>query len=388
MYMPKKDKVIYMNTKAPTATLSQGFADAAPSRVAMLWRYVPGLLLAAGIALVATQLATLPWLKERGLGALTLAIVLGMLVGNTVYPRLAAQAAQGVTFSKQKLLRLGIILYGFHLTFQDIGQVGVSGVVIDALVLSSTFGLAVLLGTRVFGLDRQTTLLIGAGSSICGAAAVMATEPVVRGRAEQVTVAVSTVVVFGTLSMFLYPALYRWSLDMGVLPMSEHAFGVFAGSTIHEVAQAVAAGAAVGTQAADTAVIAKMVRVMMLAPFLLILSSWLQRNPEAGHAPKAHNNNDGWLKRLNIPWFALGFIAVAGLNSLNLLPQTVVSTTLNLDALLLAMAMASLGLTTHASALKTAGVRPLLLASALFAWLLCGGLAINQLVPWVASLLN
>ena len=104
---------------------------------------------------------------------------------------------------KQILLRAGIILYGLRLTFQDIAGVGLHGVLLDALMLASTFGLACLLGTRLFGLDRTTTLLIGAGSSICGAAAVMATEPVVRGRAEQVAVAVSTVVVFGTLGIFL-----------------------------------------------------------------------------------------------------------------------------------------------------------------------------------------
>ena len=143
-----------------------------------------------------------------------------MIVGNTVYPRMAAVAADGVAFSKQALLRVGIVLYGLRLTFQDIANVGVAGVIIDALMLSSTFALSWWVGTRIFGLDRKTALLIGAGSSICGAAAVMATEPVVRGRAEQVTVAVSTVVVFGTLAIFLYPALYRLNAHYHLLPVS------------------------------------------------------------------------------------------------------------------------------------------------------------------------
>ena len=124
----------------------------------------------------------------HGWGMRITAIVLGILVGNTLYPRIAAGSAAGVGFSKQILLRAGIILYGLRLTFQDIAGVGLHGVLLDALMLASTFGLACLLGTRLFGLDRTTTLLIGAGSSICGAAAVMATEPVVRGRAEQVAV--------------------------------------------------------------------------------------------------------------------------------------------------------------------------------------------------------
>ena len=120
-------------------------------------------------------------------------------------------------------------------------------------------------------------MLIGAGSSICGAAAVMAAEPVVRGRADQVTVAVSTVVVFGTIAIFLYPVLYHLNV-FGI--SSPAAYGLFAGSTIHEVAQVVAAGRAIGEQAAATAVITKMVRVMLLAPFLLGLSVYLSRESQ------------------------------------------------------------------------------------------------------------
>ena len=165
-------------------------------------------------------LGQIDWLQEHGLSALTLAIVLGMLVGNTVYPRIAAVSGPGVNLSKQNLLRLGIVLYGLRLTVQDIGHVGLAGVAVDALVLSSTFLLACWIGTRWLGLDRQSAMLIGAGSSICGAAAVMAAEPVVKARAEQVTVAVATVVVFGTLSIFLYPVLFQLNQQWGVIPWS------------------------------------------------------------------------------------------------------------------------------------------------------------------------
>ncbi len=340
---------------------------------------LPGLALAGALAAAAIALGRLGWLQHNGISALTIAIVLGMLVGNTAYAHIAPASAAGVTFSKQTLLRLGIILYGLRLTFQDIGHVGLAGVLIDALVLSSTFALAWFLGTRVFGLDRKTAMLIGAGSSICGAAAVMAAEPVVRGRAEQVTVAVSTVVVFGTLAIFLYPVLYHLNAQYQLVTMSPTAYGIFAGSTIHEVAQVVAAGNAVGIDAGNTAVIAKMVRVMMLAPFLIVLSAYLSRakDPSAAHAtPDADGARDK-PGRIVIPWFALGFVAVAGLNSLALLPQQVVSTAIDIDTVLLAMAMAALGLTTHVSAIRHAGVKPLALAALLFAWLIGGGLAIN-----------
>jgi uncharacterized integral membrane protein (TIGR00698 family) len=221
-------------------------------------------------------------------------------------------------------------------------------------------------------------MLIGAGSSICGAAAVMAAEPVIGGRAEQVTVAVSTVVVFGTLAIFLYPALYALGTHIPGWGLSSTAYGIYAGSTIHEVAQVVAAGRAVAESAANTAVITKMVRVMMLAPFLIGLSAYLSRHPEErADAACAERAVQG---PIVIPWFALGFVAVACVNSLALLPKAFASAALDVDTLFLAMAMAALGVTTHVSAIRAAGVRPLALAAVLFGWLIAGGFAINVLV--------
>jgi uncharacterized integral membrane protein (TIGR00698 family) len=218
--------------------------------------------LSAALAAVAMVLGGYGWLQAHGISALTLAIVLGLLVGNSVYPRIATSSCDGVRFSKQILLRAGVILYGLRLTLTDIGHVGLVGVLIDAVVILSTFSLACLIGTRLLGLDRKTAMLIGAGSAICGAAAVMATEPVVRGRADQVTVAISTVVLFGTVAIFLYPLLYTLNVHWLLLPAGANAFGIYAGSTIHEVAQVVAAGRSVGTDTANTAVITKLVRVM------------------------------------------------------------------------------------------------------------------------------
>lgn len=350
--------------------------------MARLLGFAPGVILSAGLAVLSIGLAQAGWLQANGISALTLAIVLGIAVGNSVYPRIAPGSAAGVNFSKQTLLRLGVVLYGIRLTFQDIRHVGFAGVLIDTVVVCSTFALAWLLGTRLFGLDRRTAMLIGAGSSICGAAAVMATEPVVRGRPDQVTVAVSTVVVFGTLAIFLYPALYHLNSSYHLLGSdSPAAYGLFAGSTIHEVAQVVAAGRAIGDQAAATAVITKMVRVMLLAPFLLALSVYLSREKQPDHAPDAAQAK----LRISIPWFAVGFIAVTGLNSLVVMPAHLTAITTGFDTFVLAMAMAALGLTTHVSAIRSAGVRPLTLAAVLFTWLVAGGIAINV---GVTALLN
>jgi uncharacterized integral membrane protein (TIGR00698 family) len=357
------------------------------SRRGALWPLLPGLGISATLAAAGIALGRFGWLQDHGFSALTLAIVLGMVVGNTVFPRMAARAGAGVTFSKQTLLRAGVVLYGLRLTVQDIGHVGLAGVAIDALVLGSTFALACFIGTRWLGLDRKTAMLIGAGSSICGAAAVMAAAPVVKARAEQVTVAIATVVVFGTLAIFLYPVLFDLNQTWHLIPGGATGFGIYAGSTIHEVAQVVAAARSVGPHAADTAVIAKMVRVMMLAPFLIMLSAWLARDERSAQSgPSATVCGSGQKSsaekaQLAVPWFAFAFVGVVLFNSLRLLSPGVVAVTTAIDTFFLAMAMAALGLATHLGAIRKAGVKPLLLAAILFVWLVIGGALINRWVP-------
>ncbi|MGV5025835.1 YeiH family protein [Klebsiella pneumoniae subsp. ozaenae] len=335
-----------------------------PTKHRSLWHFVPGLALTAALTGAALWAGSFPAIAGAGFSALTLAILFGMVVGNTVYPKIWQPCDGGVIFAKQHLLRLGIILYGFRLTFAQIADVGVSGILIDVLTLSSTFFIACFLGQKVFGLDKHTSWLIGAGSSICGAAAVLATEPVVKAEASKVTVAVATVVIFGTIAIFLYPAMY---------PLLAHWFtpenyGIYMGSTIHEVAQVVAAGHAVSPDAENAAVIAKMLRVMMLAPFLLFLAARVKQLTPAGNGEKS---------KITIPWFAIMFILVAVFNSFHLLPKAVVDMLVTLDTVLLAMAMAALGVTTHVSALKKAGVKPLLMVLMLFVWLIVGGGVIN-----------
>ncbi|SFL15037.1 YeiH family protein [Lysobacter sp. cf310] len=342
-------------TAAPSAV-----AEASAPRRAM--GYGPGLGLAATLAALAWGLAEWAPLRGLGLSALTLAIVLGIVVGNTAFARIAAVAGPGVDLCRSRLLRLGIVLYGFRVGFHDLAAVGVAGLVVDAVVVASVFASAVWLGTRWLKLDRETAMLIGAGSAICGAAAVMATEPVLRARAHQVSVAVATVVVFGTIGMFVYPWLYPH------LGLSEHAYGLYVGSTVHEVAQVVVAGRAVGETAASTAVIEKMLRVMLLAPFLLLLSARVAGRAEGGERAK-----------LTLPWFALAFIAVSGLHSLLPLPlpPAWLAAIVQLDTALLAMAMAALGLRTQIGAIRQAGAKPLLLAAVLFMLLTVGGYALN-----------
>ncbi|GAA5504453.1 UPF0324 inner membrane protein YeiH [Deinococcus xinjiangensis] len=320
----------------------------------------PGLFLTLIVAGLSIWLGNAAWTHYLGLSTLTLAIVLGMVLGNTLYPRLANGCAAGVNFSKGTLLRAGIVLYGLRLTWQQLLAVGGDGLISAVLMLVSTLMLANWLG-RWLKIDRQTALLIGAGSSICGAAAVLATEPILKAKTEKVTVAVATVVLFGTLAIFLYPQMYHWHL----WPFTDLHYGIYIGSTVHEVAQVVAIGKAIDPAVADAAVTVKMLRVMLLAPFLIGLSAWWGRHGEPQTA--------GERGRITVPWFAFGFVGVALFNSLHLLPAGVVADLLNLDTLLLTMAMAALGLTTNLGILRQAGLKPLLLGGALMLWLVCGG---------------
>jgi uncharacterized integral membrane protein (TIGR00698 family) len=342
-----------------------------------------GLLLCACIAVAATALGRVGWLRDHGVGALTIAIVVGMVTGNAAYPRaqgLARECGVGIDTARQTLLRLGVILYGFRLTLQDVGTFGISGVLIDAAVLVSTFVFSTFAGTRWLGMDRKSAMLIATGSSICGAAAIMAAEPVVRARAEQVTIAVATVVVFGTIAIFLYPTLFALNAHLNFLAQGDGAFGIYVGSTVHEVAQVVATARSIGPNAADTAVIAKMVRVMMLAPFLLGLSAWLSFDRcgagDRGFGPAWRRSTP-----LAMPWFPLGFVAIVIFNSLHILNADAQEFAWSLDNLLLAMAMAALGISTRIGSIRQAGARPLLLALLSFCWLVVVGAAINRWVP-------
>jgi uncharacterized integral membrane protein (TIGR00698 family) len=320
-----------------------------------------GILFVALFAMSATYLGEFSFFQHLGISPLIIGIVLGMIYANTLRSKLPKEWCSGILFSTKTLLRLGIILYGFRITFYNIEAVGFSGIATSAMVVISTFIIGYIVGTQWLKLDKETTILTSAGSSICGAAAVLATEPVLNSEPHKSAIAVSTVVVFGTIAMFLYPFLYK----MGLIPLTPEQMGIYIGGTLHEVAHVVAAGNALGTEASQTAVIVKMIRVMMLAPFLVFLGLWLL---QSSHSIVKKQKN-----KIMIPWFAVWFIVVAGFNSLDLLPQTLVTNINAIDTFLLTMAMSALGMETSIEKFKNVGMKPIYLASILFLWLIFGG---------------
>ncbi len=327
-----------------------------------------GVMLIALFSLSAFYIADFPVIKNLSLSPLVIGIILGMGYANSLRNKLPEAWVPGVMFSAKTLLRTGIIFYGFRLTYQNVVNVGFDAIVIDILVITTVVLLGILLG-KLLKLDDEIALLTATGSAICGAAAVLGAEPVVKSKPYKAAVAVSTVVIFGTISMFLYPVLYR----SGILNFSPKLMGIYTGSSVHEVAHVVGAGNAMGPDVASTAVIVKMIRVILLSPYLIILSYFL------GRKRKAANSNQK--SKITIPWFAIWFLVVIGFNSLNLLPVPVVTFINRLDTFVLTMAMTALGVETNFSKFKQAGIKPFVLGLLLYVWLIVGDYFFVSFIP-------
>ena len=328
-----------------------------------------GFLVIAALSVAAWYISLLPAVKALSFSSLIIGILLGMLYANTLRRRQPSSWDGGIKFCSKRMLRLGIILYGFRLTFQDVVAVGPKAVLIDCIVVVVTLLLGVWLGRRL-GLDRETTLMTSTGSAICGAAAVLGAEPIAKGKPHQTAVAVSTVVIFGTLSMFLYPIMYRMGLS-GVLDTQQ--MGVYTGSTLHEVAHVVGAGNAMGSEIATDSLIVKMVRVMLLVP-VLIAMSWLLSRRGGAVAEK---------RSINVPWFAFIFLLMIAVNSGmhsafdgDAWFATALKVTEVVSTFMLTLGMTALGSDTSIDKFRQAGAKPFYLAGALYVWLVVGGFAL------------
>lgn len=299
--------------------------------------------------LAACSLATVVAITAAGFlptaSPLLVAIVLGVAVRNTV--RLPLTWDAGLHFSSKKLLRAGIVLLGLQLVLSDVLALGpgMLAVVVAVVVL----GIAgTYLAGRLLRLSVTQSLLIACGFSICGAAAVAAADGVLDAEEEEVLTAVALVVIFGTLMIPLVPAA------SSVLGLDNAQAGLWAGASIHEVAQVVAVGGTLGGGALGAAVAVKLARVLMLAPVMAVLGL-VQR----------HSSRDsgvsGQQRPAIVPLFVVGFIAMAALGSTGVLPAIALEVGKTIQTFLLTAAMFALGCGVRASLLKKAGVRPIIL---------------------------
>src|SRR3984885_2445066 len=290
---------------------------------------LPGLLLASAVAASAYGLRRLPAMAT--FSPMILAILIGIAFHNLVGS--PAIARPGITFSLRRLLRIAIILLGLQLTITQVIEVGDRGIGIIATTLLATFAFTVWMG-QLLGVDRKLAQLIAAGTSICGASAVIATNTVTNAHDEDVAYAVACVTVFGSVAMFVYPLL------PGLLHLDPHAFGLWSGASIHEIAQVVAVAFQDGQKAGQFGTIVKLSRVMLLAPVVISLGLMARstgKNDSAASASTA---------RPPMPWFVLGFVALVGINSLITIPAGTKMWIAAVTTFLLSVALSAMGLET------------------------------------------
>lgn len=320
----------------------------------------PGLAAACAIALVSTALR-----DATGIAALN-PVVLALAIGMAIRAVLGASSAlkPGIAFAVRPLLRAAIVLLGLSVTLGQLLDLGIGALALAVAVVASTLPFTVWLGGRL-GVDRPLAQLIGAGTAICGASAIVAANQVARGRDEDVTYALAVITLCGTAAMLAYPAL------AAPLGLGARAYGLWAGASVHEVVQAVGAAAAGGPEAAQSGTVMKLARVFLLAPAVAALGLWAGGGGAGGGA------------RAPVPWFALGFLALVALRSTGLVPDILVDASRTLVPLMLATAVAALGLSTDLRALRARGGAPLLLgiASTLFIALLgLAGVAVLEAI--------
>lgn len=324
-----------------------------------------GLIFVFALAWLSQLVITIPVFTHTGLSSLIVAILLGMFIGNTW--TVPAAWVHGVQFSAKRILRLAIILYGFRISFTELINVGGNAFLIAFLMVAIILSLGYFIGKKIIKLDGELSLLISIGAAICGAAAVLAVEDILKSQAHKTSVAIATVVIFGTLSMFIYPFLQHH----GWLLLSANQYGIFAGASIHEVAQVVVAGSNIDDTTGQIAVVVKMMRVILLVPALILLAFLNKKYNVSEHEKKI---------KIVIPWFALGFLLVIGLHSFLITNTDFVASINQLDTFLLTMAMGAIGLETKWVKIKHVGMKPFYLASALFVCLFVSALTLVRYI--------
>lgn len=311
----------------------------------------PGLALCLAIAILAKFIR-----DQTGIAALNpvvVALVVGVAIGAVIGR--PAVIKPGISYAVRPLLRAAIVLLGLQVTLGMLASLGVGALVLAVLVVGLTLPFTIWLGQRM-GVDPKLSLLIGTGTAICGASAIVAANQVARGTDEDVTYSLAVITLWGTVTLILFPYLAE------LMGMNPYSYGLWAGASIHEVVQAVGAAAAGGPEASQSGTVMKLARVFLLAPAVVALGWWVARNHagQAGHV------------KAPVPWFAFGFLALVVLGSTPIMPAFAADASRFVVPIMLAASVAALGLQTDLRALKARGAAPLLLglASTIFIALL------------------
>lgn len=338
----------------PVVTLPQRLAR----RALDVW---PGVLVCVGIAVIATVIGRL----VPVLGGAVPAIVIG--VGIALVRRPADRLRPGIEYSSKFLLHCAVVLLGAQLSVASIFQVGLESLPVMLSTLAVCLLAAWAIG-RGLGIEPRLRTLIGVGTGICGASAIAAVAPVITAASAEVAYAVSTIFLFNVLAVLLFPLLGH------AVGMSPHAFGLLAGTAVNDTSSVVATASVYGTAALSFAVVVKLVRTLMIIPITVTLAAVEARRTASRGMSAAQ------IGKL-VPWFLIGFLVVAVLNSLGAIAPAVQDGLVQASVFLIAVALAGIGLSTDAAALRRAGLKPLLLGAIL--WILVT--ATSVLVIWATG---
>jgi uncharacterized integral membrane protein (TIGR00698 family) len=252
-----------------------------------------------------------------------------------------------VSFAVKRLLRVGIALLGAQLSLGQVLRTGATAVLVVATCIVLAILVVRFLSTRMGLSDRLGTLL-GVGTSICGVSAIVATAPAIEAKQEETSMAVATITIFGLLAVVVYPLLGR------ALGLSDVFFGTWAGTAVNDTSQVIAAGLIYSQAAGEVATVVKLTRNLFMAPVIVVLSSWYLRKSQGSGV----RGQKGISLKNVVPGFVLGFVAMAVLNSLGILPPTALDLIRTASSWLIVVALAGVGLETNLASLKAIGFRP------------------------------
>jgi uncharacterized integral membrane protein (TIGR00698 family) len=307
-------------------------------------RPIKGLVLTFTLAVLAGRIAELPVFSIMGI--MITSIMLGVLWKSVM--DVPANAGIGITFSSKFLLRAGIILMGVRLNFNQILDAGWSVVLIDLIVIGFTLTVMISLG-KWLSVDKTLAALIAVGTAVCGAAAIVAVAPLIGAKKEQTAISVACIAILGTVGAIVFIFLYPY------LGLDPYLYGVFAGSTLHELAHVIAAGVPGGDISSETAILVKLGRVALLIPVALVLG-YVYRSSE-----RKNTVEKSW-RNLPVPWFIFGFLTMSLVNTTGVLPKSVIHIMIAASVFLMSVAMAGLGLSINISEFKKVGRNTIIVA--------------------------
>lgn len=299
-----------------------------------------GILLTIILAVLSKLLVTYPYLSI--MGTMVLAILIG-ITWRSIFD-VPESLSPGIDFTAKKILRYGIILMGIRLNFSKILESGYRVILLDILVIAFAITLIYTLG-KLFNVQKNLSLLVGIGTGVCGAAAIAAVAPLIDADENETTISIAIIAILGTIFTILYTFLFP------VLHLNPYVYGIFSGSTLHELGHVIAAATKGGSTSLDIAVIVKLGRVALLVPVAFIINVIFRNN--------IYKNSGA--KKISVPWFIMGFLAFSLINTFNILPKPVVDIIIQVSIFLLTMAMAALGLNVRIASIKSIGLKVLLI---------------------------